>query len=81
MRDKIRQARLFRARTDYGENLSTATAAENQAKMQGELGIGQATAPVLTQTGGSSTGAQWGSGLYSPMGEVATSAMSGFLGS
>lgn len=81
VRDKIRQARLFRAKTDYGTNLSNAAAAENQAKMQGEMGLGAATAPMFVQTGGSSQGAQWGSGLYSPAGEAALSLGTGFLGS
>lgn len=71
VRSKVRDSRLFRNNMDLGRNLLEAKNNEIQYKNAGYMSLGGATAPQLVQTGGTTNSAQWGSGLYSPLGGVA----------
>lgn len=55
LRTRIKQSQKFKATTDEGEALSQAGAMENQAKMTGNMALGEATKPYFVNTGGNST--------------------------
>ena len=62
---KVRDGRMFRAMTDYGENMSGAKQRESMDRMSGKMSLGGATAPTLVNSGGNQRGEQWGSaGTY-----------------
>jgi hypothetical protein len=69
-----------------GRDLGQAAQDENAYKAEAFLGLGMANAPQLVQTGGTQSGSgtvnnqQWGSGLYSPLGQLGLGAVSAGLG-
>lgn len=54
--DRIRETRMFRNNMDLGRNLNAANQNASQAKQQGYMQLGAATAPDLVQTGGTTQG-------------------------
>jgi hypothetical protein len=60
MSDRIRETRMFRNNMDLGRNLNAANQNASQAKQQGFMQLGAATARDLVQTG--STGSSESSG-------------------
>lgn len=70
--DKVRKGRLFSARTQYGQDLSTARAAEQEAKISGKLAVAQGYAPHFAQSGGTQTTTQPGNLFGNIMSGVGT---------
>lgn len=64
VREKTMQSRLFRNKTEKGKALSVAKGQETIAKNNAYMGLGQATAPQLVQTGGTSVQKQSGVGTW-----------------
>lgn len=60
VRDRIRQARLFRNNMDLGRNLMDAKNNEIAYKNAGYMSLGGATAPQLVQTGGTQNSQMYG---------------------
>lgn len=58
VRDKQRESRLFRMSMDKGRDLSQAKQNEINIKSGGYMSLGQATAPVMYNPGGTSTSVQ-----------------------
>lgn len=74
--DRQRESRLFRNNTELGQNLAGAKQNEIQTKQGAYMGLGAATSPIFAQSGGTQYGENWGSGLYSPLGQFGLNAAS-----
>jgi hypothetical protein len=79
VRSKVRDSRLFKNNLNLGAALGENKQNEIAYKNNAYMSLGGATAPQLVQTGGNTNTQQWGSGLYSPLGQFGLQAAGGGL--
>ena len=78
--DEIRTGKLFDLNMQKGAALSNAVSGDQQTKAGNQLALAGMTQNKTLQTGGTMSGTnygeQWGSGLYSPLGQLGLGAVS-----